>query len=70
MDEIYHFGSDLRSSVYGVKQEPRARFVFNLLYKDVDFVFICLIILKSMIRKEVDYHYFHIDLSFETNRLS
>ena len=27
LDEIYHFGSDIRSSVYGVYQEPR--FVYN-----------------------------------------
>ena len=33
----------------------------------MDFVFICLNILRSMIREEVDYQ---IDLSFERNRLS
>ena len=27
LDEIYHFGYDIRSSVYGVYQEPR--FVYN-----------------------------------------
>ena len=41
--------------------------IFNFLYKDVDFVFICLNIIRSMIREEVDYQ---IDLSFERNRLS
>ena len=41
--------------------------IFNFLYKDVDFVFICLNIIRSMIREEF---YYQIDLSFERNRLS
>ena len=42
---------------------------FNSFYKDVDFVFISLNILRSMIRKKVDYYHFYIDSSVETNGL-
>ena len=54
---FYEFSLDLVSG----------RFIFNSFDKEVDFVFICLNILKSMIRRKVDYYHFYIDLSLETN---
>ena len=61
----------LRYAVKCCNRSHGLDFFITKLCKYIGFFFsnLCLNILKSILKNKGDYYYFHIDLSFETNRL-